>query len=225
MRFPACDHSFRRTASGGLGLAGLALAALLGAGGCAPGDDPWDVPGVDGKLPGDAGGDGAPTGSLPCVTSFSCEAATADTQCGVRSATGLRAPELGAPYCRNKRSRETCSCDVMRCQSAAPLCPGTYKVTFRMRLVGGCDGKPGELGGSCPSAWNTLQLMPQAMLLAERPLLNTDLTWDFADYSQTLTLTGETPARLAVQQYCWFADVSGAGNAGRVEVLSAKISQ
>ena len=207
-------------------LGGVAAALLLGGAGCSPGE-PWDDLGGDPPPGGDPGParDGGVQAALPCVTAYACEAKTADTQCGVRTAMGLRAPDLGAPYCNDKRSKQKCSCDVIRCQSAAPLCPGTYTLTVRMRLVGGCDGVPGQLGGSCPAAWSALQLMPQAMLLAERPLLNTDLTWDFADYSQVMTLTGETPARLAVQQYCWFADVSGAGNAGRVEVMSARISQ
>jgi hypothetical protein len=159
----------------------------------------------------------------PCITSFSCDQKSAETQCGVPTATGLVAPQRGAPYCRDKRTRKTCSCHLMICRAPAPLCPGTYQITVRQRLLSGCDGMPGQLGGTCKAGWNVLELLPQGQTLAERELLNTDLSWDFTAHTQVVTLTGTTPVRLVVDQYCWFADVAGVGDAGRMEVQAASM--
>ncbi|MCS6914487.1 MAG: hypothetical protein RMK29_13255 [Myxococcales bacterium] len=203
----------------------VSLAALLAAaGGCSQDEELGDdLAQVDAGSDPDAEGETGQPG-LPCVTSLSCEAREADTECGVLGETGLRPPERGAPYCSDRRSRDRCHCDLLRCSGRHPLCPGTYRLSFRERLVAGCDGVPGQLGGTCPAVWNVLELVPQGLVLAERALLNTQLSWDFADYAQQVTLTGTTPVRLVVQQYAWFRDVSGAGHAGRVEVSHARIA-
>src|SRR4051794_3870602 len=57
-------------------------------------------------------------GDAKCITSFSCDARTAEHDCGVTTATGQRYPELGAPYCMgDKTTRQGCSCNLVRCQS------------------------------------------------------------------------------------------------------------
>lgn len=199
-------------------------------GGCSGGGPPGPAgppgppgPGTDGG----GGRDGAVADLLAggCVTAFSCQAATAEHGCGVTTDTGQRYPDRGAPYCTNKLVREKCSCDLIRCASPGPLCPGTYHATFRERLLQGCDGIAGQLSGTCKALWNVVELSPGGDVLSDRGLLNVDLDWGFADYTQTFTLTGQAPVRLVVQQYCWLQDVQGVGDAGRAEVSQASLSQ
>jgi hypothetical protein len=178
--------------------------------------------GMNGTSGQDLGGDLA---EGACVTSFSCPAAAAEHECGVATDEGQRHPDRGAPYCADKLSRKRCSCDLIRCRSPRSLCAGTYKATFRQRLLAGCDGTPGQHVGTCQALWDVVEMWPGGEVLSDRGLLNVDLDFTMKDYSQTFTLTEPTQVRLVVEQYCWLQDVQGVGNAGRGEVNQVSITR
>lgn len=160
-----------------------------------------------------------------CVTSFSCQAAAAEHECGVATQEGQRHPDRGAPYCTDKLSRKRCSCDLVRCKSPRALCAGTYRATFRQRLLAGCDGTPGQHVGTCQALWDVVESWPGGEVLSDRGLLNVDLDFVMKDFGQTFTLTGPAQVRLVVEQYCWLQDVQGVGNAGRGEVGQVSITR
>lgn len=175
-------------------------------------------------------GQPAPDLALPpdlapaCLTSFSCDARTAEHGCGVTTATGQRYPDAGAPYCPDKLSRAGCSCDLVRCTSPGPLCPGSYRAIFNEMMHAGCSGRPGQLDGTCNTLWNVVQSFPDGRVLADQTLYNVYLTFDFKDYELPFTLAAPAQVRLLVQQSCWFSDVSGSGNSGRAEVSQIRVA-
>jgi len=167
----------------------------------------------------DASADAGSDASTPtCITSFRCEAETAESECGVVTADGRRYPDLGAPYCTDRVSRAGCTCDLARCVSPAPLCAGTYIMRAREQLISGCNGVPGELSGTCSALWNVAETWPGAALISERHLLNVHMTFGWDEYQHVVVLTEPTVVRMRVEQSAWFADVSGVGNSGRSEV-------
>lgn len=159
-----------------------------------------------------------------CVTSFRCEAETAETECGVVTADGRRHPDVGAPYCSDQLTRDGCTCDLLRCTSPQPLCPGTYRMRARERLISGCNGVAGELGGTCDTLWNVAESSPDGTPVAESRLFNVDLSFTWAIYEHDVTLTAPTVVRMRVEQDAWLEDVSGGGNAGRAEVDWAELT-
>lgn len=159
-----------------------------------------------------------------CVTSFQCDARTAEHECGVTTATGQRYPDRGTPYCTDRLSREKCSCDLVRCVSPQPLCPGSYKAIFTERLIAGCNGVPGQLDGTCAAVWNVVEAWPGGAKLSDQAQLNVTLSFSSADYAAEFSIAAATQVRLVVEQNCWFADVSGVGNAGRSEVSQVRVA-
>ncbi len=169
---------------------------------CSHGRDALDAARVDGPMTTEDGGNAAPDGpqadaggpdlgpdGASCITSFACDARTAEHQCGVTTMTGQRYPDQGAPYCTDKLSPESsCSCALLRCTSPAPLCAGSYRASFTERLISGCNGNPGQLDGTCDAVWNQVQLAGAAMTLADKSLLNVDMTFGSADYPLPFTL-------------------------------------
>lgn len=159
-----------------------------------------------------------------CLRTFRCEAEEEDFECGVETALGRRYPDRGSPWCSDVLSREDCNCDLMRCVSSAPLCPGDYVATFRERMIAGCSGVAGRLDGTCDALWNVIETWPGRGLVAERRLLNVSLDFDWAEYDLEFTIERRTRVRIVVEQDAWFEDVSGSGNAGRSEVDWAEIA-
>lgn len=212
----------------------LALALVLGAcssGGYSPGAGdghtlPHDLAAAGADLgpvdllgAGDAAGGG-------CVTSLICDARTTEHGCGVTTATGQRYPDQGAPYCAgDKTMRQGCSCDLVRCSSVMPLCPGTYQAIFNERLIEGCSGVVNNKGGTCFSLWNTVKTVPGGTVLFDRTVYNLDLDWAFTDLQNAFHLTDPAVVQAIVQQDCWLSDVSGNGNAGRSEVSKITITK
>lgn len=166
----------------------------------------------------------APDQAQACVTSFQCDARTAEHECGVTTATGQRYPDRGAPYCTDRLSREKCSCDLVRCVSPMPLCPGSYQAIFTERLIAGCNGVAGQLDGTCTAVWNVVEAWPGGAKLADQTQLNVTLSFSSADYAAEFSVATATQVRLVVEQNCWFADVSGVGNAGRSEVSQVRVA-
>lgn len=211
----------------------LLAAALVLPSGCSSGGGVRDAAAADlTAAPADAtGADLArdlaapPDQSADCVTAFSCDARTAQHECGVTTATGQRYPDQGRPYCSDKLSREKCSCDLVRCISPRPLCPGAYRAVFRQRLIAGCNGVAGQLDGTCASLWDVVESWPAAAKLVDKAQLNVDLAFAAADYAEPFTLAAPTQVRLVVEQSCWFQDVSGVGNSGRAEVAAVSVER
>jgi hypothetical protein len=161
-----------------------------------------------------------------CVTSLICDARTADHGCGVPTATGQRYPDQGLPYCTgDKTMRQGCSCDLVRCSSVMPLCPGTYQAIFTERLVQGCHGVVNDKGGTCFALWNTVKTSSDGTALFDRTVYNVDLDWAFTSLQNAFRITAPTLVQAVVQQDCWLSDVSGSGNAGRSEVSKITIMQ
>ena len=170
--------------------------------------------------------DGAAPADLQtsCITSFSCDARTAEHECGVTTATGQRHPDRGAPYCSDKVSRVGCSCDLVRCVSPGPLCPGEYQAIFSEQLLSGCNGRAGQLDGTCVAVWNVVESWPAGAKLADQTQYNVSLSFSSADYAAPFTVAAATQVRLVVEQNCWLQDVSGVANAGRSEVSQIRVA-
>lgn len=160
-----------------------------------------------------------------CVTTFVCDAVTAEHGCGVTTAAGQRYPDKGAPYCPNRADTwNGCSCDLLRCTSPGPLCSGSYQAVFNETLIAGCNGKVGQLDGTCAALLNQVLAQPGGAKLGEQQLLNVSMTFGAADYPLAFQLDAPAPVRIVVKQACWFEDVSGVGNAGRSLVSSVRVA-
>jgi len=70
-----------------------------------------------------------------------------------------------------------------------------------------------------------VQAWPSGAVLSDRTMLNVNLSFSLAGYTQTFTLTEPTQVRLVIQQSAWFSDVSGVGNSGRAEVAGVYVSR
>lgn len=168
--------------------------------------------------PGDAQAPDAASDAGSCVTTFSCAATGAGSECGQSAGAGLwRSPASGAAFCSNRTARSTCACDLVVCTSDAPLCPGRYHARFGEKLVHGCNGPNGGIvgTGTCVATWNLVEAAgAPAPALADVAVNNTVLKTETTAEPVPFEITKPTVIRLRMQQNAWIALPTGAANNG-----------